>query len=60
VPGGDTSFTDVGRWRWYNTNNIWIDLRALKNLQTADPAARALPLSSTARPSTCATRRAPR
>jgi UTP--glucose-1-phosphate uridylyltransferase len=44
VPGGDTSFTDVGRWRWYNTNNIWIDLRALKDLQAADPAAPALPL----------------
>jgi UTP--glucose-1-phosphate uridylyltransferase len=44
VPGGDTSFTDVERWRWYNTNNIWIDLRALKGLQAADPAAPALPL----------------
>ena len=44
VPDGDTSFTDVERWRWYNTNNIWIDLRALKNLQAADPAAPALPL----------------
>jgi UTP--glucose-1-phosphate uridylyltransferase len=44
VPGGDTSFTDVERWRWYNTNNIWIDLRALKDLQAADPAAPALPL----------------
>jgi UTP--glucose-1-phosphate uridylyltransferase len=44
VPGGDTSFTDVERWRWYNTNNIWIDLRALKNLQAADPVAPALPL----------------
>ena len=44
VPGGDTSFTDVQRWRWYNTNNIWIDLRALKDLQAADPAAPALPL----------------
>ncbi len=44
VPGGDTSFTDVERWRWYNTNNIWIDLRALKELQAADPAAPALPL----------------
>ncbi len=27
VPDGDTSFSDVERWRWYNTNNIWIDLR---------------------------------
>jgi UTP--glucose-1-phosphate uridylyltransferase len=44
VPDGDTSFTDVGRWRWYNTNNIWIDLRALRDLQAADPAAPALPL----------------
>jgi UTP--glucose-1-phosphate uridylyltransferase len=44
VPDGDTSFTDVERWRWYNTNNIWIDLRALKELQAADPGAPAMPL----------------
>jgi UTP--glucose-1-phosphate uridylyltransferase len=44
VPEGDISFTDVQRWRWYNTNNIWIDLRALKDLQGADPAAPVLPL----------------
>ncbi|HEY3955502.1 MAG TPA: UTP--glucose-1-phosphate uridylyltransferase [Streptosporangiaceae bacterium] len=44
VPEGDTSFTDVGRWRWYNTNNIWIDLSVLKDLQAADPAAPDLPL----------------
>jgi UTP--glucose-1-phosphate uridylyltransferase len=44
VPDGDTSFTDVERWRWYNTNNIWIDLRALWELQAADQAAPALPL----------------
>ena len=44
VPDGDTSFTDVERWRWYNTNNIWIDLRALRELQAADQAAPALPL----------------
>jgi UTP--glucose-1-phosphate uridylyltransferase len=44
VPDGDASFTDVQRWRWYNTNNIWIDLRALKDLQAADPAAPDLPL----------------
>jgi UTP--glucose-1-phosphate uridylyltransferase len=44
VPDGDTSFTDVERWRWYNTNNIWIDLRVLKDMQAADPAAPALPL----------------
>jgi UTP--glucose-1-phosphate uridylyltransferase len=44
VPDGDTSFTDVDRWRWYNTNNIWIDLHALRKLQAADQAAPALPL----------------
>jgi UTP--glucose-1-phosphate uridylyltransferase len=44
VPDGDASFTDVEQWRWYNTNNIWIDLRALQDLQAADPAAPALPL----------------
>ncbi len=44
VPDGDVSFTDVERWRWYNTNNIWIDLRALNELQAADPAAPGLPL----------------
>jgi UTP--glucose-1-phosphate uridylyltransferase len=44
VPDGDTSFTDVERWRWYNTNNIWIDLRALRDLQADDLAAPALPL----------------
>jgi UTP--glucose-1-phosphate uridylyltransferase len=44
VPDGDTSFTDVERWRWYNTNNIWIDLRALRDLQAADAAAPYLPL----------------
>jgi UTP--glucose-1-phosphate uridylyltransferase len=44
VPDGDTSFTDVERWRWYNTNNIWIDLGALKDLLDADPEAPDLPL----------------
>jgi UTP--glucose-1-phosphate uridylyltransferase len=44
VPDGDGSFTDVERWRWYNTNNIWIDLAALRELQAADPAAPDLPL----------------
>jgi UTP--glucose-1-phosphate uridylyltransferase len=44
VPDGDTSFTDVERWRWYNTNNIWLDLRALKDWQATDPAAPTMPL----------------
>jgi UTP--glucose-1-phosphate uridylyltransferase len=44
VPEGDQSFTDVERWRYYNTNNLWIDLRALQELQAADPGAPVLPL----------------
>ena len=45
VPDGDDSFTDVERWRWYNTNNLWIDLQALRELQADDPGGPALPLN---------------
>lgn len=44
VPEGDSSFGDTERWRFYNTNNLWIDLQALNRLQEADPAAPTLPL----------------
>jgi UTP--glucose-1-phosphate uridylyltransferase len=44
VPDGDTSFAEVDKWRYYNTNNLWVDLQALKELQAADPAAPELPL----------------
>jgi UTP--glucose-1-phosphate uridylyltransferase len=44
VPDGDSSFSAVDRWRYYNTNNLWIDLRALQELQTTDPGAPGLPL----------------
>jgi UTP--glucose-1-phosphate uridylyltransferase len=44
TPPDDDSFTDVARWRYYNTNNLWIDLHALKRLLDADPAGPALPL----------------
>ena len=44
VPEGDSSFGDVERWRFYNTNNLWIDLQALNRLQESDPAAPTLPL----------------
>jgi UTP--glucose-1-phosphate uridylyltransferase len=44
VPEGDASFGDVERWRYYNSNNLWVDLQALKQLQAADPAAPELPL----------------
>jgi UTP--glucose-1-phosphate uridylyltransferase len=44
VPAGDDSFGDVERWRFYNTNNLWIDLRVLERLLDADPAGPDLPL----------------
>jgi UTP--glucose-1-phosphate uridylyltransferase len=44
VPDGDESFTDVDRWRYYNTNSLWIDLQALRDLQAVDPGGPALPL----------------
>jgi UTP--glucose-1-phosphate uridylyltransferase len=44
VPKGDESFTDVERWRFYNTNNLWIDLEALRALQRQEPGGPALPL----------------
>lgn len=44
VPDGDPSFGDVDRWRYYNTNNLWVDLQALRELQAKDAAAPELPL----------------
>lgn len=44
VPAGDESFSDVERWRYYNTNNLWVDLVALRDLQAADPGGPVLPL----------------
>jgi UTP--glucose-1-phosphate uridylyltransferase len=44
VPDGDPSFGEIDRWRYYNTNNLWVDLQALKDLQAQDPAAPELPL----------------
>jgi UTP--glucose-1-phosphate uridylyltransferase len=44
APPDDDSFTDVDRWRFYNTNNLWVDLRALRRLLDEDPAGPALPL----------------
>jgi UTP--glucose-1-phosphate uridylyltransferase len=44
TPPGDGSFTDVECWRYYNTNNLWVDLQQLKRLLDADPAGPELPL----------------
>ncbi len=32
VPEGDESFTDFRRWRYYNTNNLWLHLPTLAGL----------------------------
>jgi UTP--glucose-1-phosphate uridylyltransferase len=44
TPDGDPSFTDVERWRYYNTNNLWLDLRALERLLEHEPGGPDLPL----------------
>ncbi|HWI72361.1 MAG TPA: UTP--glucose-1-phosphate uridylyltransferase [Baekduia sp.] len=44
TPPQDDSFTDVERWRYYNTNNLWVGLRALKTMLDTDPAGPELPL----------------
>jgi UTP--glucose-1-phosphate uridylyltransferase len=49
APEGDDSFTDYRRWRYYNTNNLWLHLPVIKeqgpprlplivNRKTVDPA----------------------
>jgi UTP--glucose-1-phosphate uridylyltransferase len=32
VPAGDDSFADFRRWRYFNTNNLWLNLPALAGL----------------------------
>lgn len=44
TPPGDDSFTDVDRWRYYNTNNLWVDLNKLRQQLEDDPAGPELPL----------------
>jgi UTP--glucose-1-phosphate uridylyltransferase len=55
VPDGDDSFTDFRRWRFYNSNNLWLHLPALAergaaldlplivNRKTVDPAGGSTP-----------------
>jgi UTP--glucose-1-phosphate uridylyltransferase len=44
APAGDPSFTDVDRWRYYNTNNLWVDLRTLERLMSEHQGGPDLPL----------------
>ena len=38
------AFTDTGRYRYFNTNNLWIDLGALREAQRAADGALSLPM----------------
>jgi UTP--glucose-1-phosphate uridylyltransferase len=43
-PEDEESFRDYRRWRYYNTNNLWIDLRALADELERRGGVMALPL----------------
>jgi UTP--glucose-1-phosphate uridylyltransferase len=43
-PEDEESFRDYRRWRYYNTNNLWVDLRALKETLDASGGVLELPL----------------
>jgi UTP--glucose-1-phosphate uridylyltransferase len=43
-PADLESFHDYRRWRWYNTNNLWIDLRALAGALAENDGVLELPL----------------
>ena len=43
-PEDEESFRDFRRWRYYNTNNLWIDLRALGELLDQGDGVLELPL----------------
>jgi UTP--glucose-1-phosphate uridylyltransferase len=43
-PEDEESFRDYRRWRYYNTNNLWIDLRALGDVLDQSGGVMELPL----------------
>jgi UTP--glucose-1-phosphate uridylyltransferase len=43
-PEDEESFRDYRRWRYYNTNNLWVDLHALKDTLDASGGVLELPL----------------
>jgi UTP--glucose-1-phosphate uridylyltransferase len=43
-PDDEDSFRDFRRWRYYNTNNLWVNLEALADLLEARGGVLALPL----------------
>jgi UTP--glucose-1-phosphate uridylyltransferase len=43
-------FQDVGRWRWFNTNNLWVSLPALRQLLDARQGVLGLPMIRNEKP----------
>lgn len=43
-PEDEESFRDYRRWRYYNTNNLWVDLRALEEMLDETGGVLELPL----------------
>jgi UTP--glucose-1-phosphate uridylyltransferase len=44
APDDEQSFGDYRYWRYYNTNNLWVDLRALDEVLRANDGVMELPL----------------
>ena len=44
APGDEQSFRDYRHWRYYNTNNLWVDLRALSDVLGRSGGVMELPL----------------
>ena len=43
-PEDEASFRDYRHWRYYNTNNLWVDLRALSDMLEERDGVLPLPL----------------
>jgi UTP--glucose-1-phosphate uridylyltransferase len=59
-PGEEEAFQDVGRHGWFNTNNLWVDLRALERLLAERDGVLGLPMirnEKTVDPNDAASRR---
>jgi UTP--glucose-1-phosphate uridylyltransferase len=44
APGDEQSFRDYRHWRYYNTNNLWVDLQALSRVLERSGGVMELPL----------------
>ena len=53
-------FGDIDTWKYFNTNNLWVDLRALAKVLDDNDGVLGLPMIVNRRPSTRATSRRPR